>query len=60
MKNVNKSYSHFCSKNINVHVFEITLAKKVNKFVINELIKVTTLWKTMTWAQLFKANDIVS
>ena len=37
-----KSYSNFCSKNINV--FENTLATTVNKFVINKLVKLTMLW----------------
>ena len=36
------SYSHFCSKNINV--LENTLATTVNEFVINELVKLTMLW----------------
>ena len=37
-KNVNtcKSYSHFCSKNINV--FENILATTVNEFVVNKLL----------------------
>ena len=39
-----KSYSYFCSKNINV--YENTLATTVNKFVINKLIKLTMLWTT--------------
>ena len=41
-----KGYSHFCSKNINVHVFENTLATAVNKFVINKLVKLALLWTT--------------
>ena len=36
------SYSHFCSKNINV--FENTLATTVKKFVINKLVKLKLLW----------------
>ena len=35
------SYSHFCSKNVNV--FENTVAATVNQFVINELVKLTKL-----------------
>ena len=34
-------FLHFCSKNINV--FEHTLATTVNKFVINEIAKLTML-----------------
>ena len=37
---------HFCSKNINIHVFENTLAPTFNKFVINDLIKLTMIWTT--------------
>ena len=41
-KNVNaKSYSYFCSKNINL--FENTIATIVNQLVINELVKLTML-----------------
>ena len=36
-----KSYTHFCSKNVNV--FENTFATTVNRFVINELVKLTML-----------------
>ena len=39
-----KSYSHFCSQNINL--FENILASTVNEFVINMLIKLTVLWTT--------------
>ena len=40
-----KSYSHFCSKNINI--FENTyLATAVNKFIIKELIELMMLWRT--------------
>ena len=37
-----KSYSHFCS--ININVFENTLT--VNEFVIYKLVKLTMLWTT--------------
>ena len=37
-----KSYSHFCSKNINA--FENTLATTVNEFVINKLNNQRMLW----------------
>ena len=43
-----KSYSHFCSKNINV--FGNTLATICNKFVINGLVKLMLLWKTGPWS----------
>ena len=36
-----ESYTHFCTKNINV--FENTLATTVNKFVTEELVKLTML-----------------
>ena len=39
-----KSYSYFCSKNINV--FEKYPSYTVNEFVINKLVKLTMLWKT--------------
>ena len=42
-----KSYSHFSSKNTNV--FENTLTTIVNKFVINEFVKLTMLWTTGPW-----------
>ena len=42
-----KSYSHFCSKNINV--FENIIATTVNNIVINELIKLTVLLTTGPW-----------
>ena len=40
----NMSYSHFCSKNINV--LENTLAITVNGYVINKLVKLKMLWTT--------------
>ena len=46
-----KSYSHFCSKNINV--FENALATIVNKFVINEHVKLTMLWRTGPWCRIY-------
>ena len=42
-----QSYSHFLSKNLNV--FENTLDTTVNKFVINELVKLKVLWTTGPW-----------
>ena len=39
-----KSYSHVCSKNVNV--FENILATIVNEFVINKLVKLKILWTT--------------
>ena len=51
-----KSYSLFCSKNINV--FENALATTVNAFVINKLIKLTMLWITGPWLTSYMAADI--
>ena len=42
-----QNYSHFCSKNINV--LENTLATTVNKFVINEIVKLMMLSTTEPW-----------
>ena len=42
-----KSYWLFCSKNINV--FENVFASTVKELVINELVKLTMLWKTWPW-----------
>ena len=44
-----KSYSHFCSKYINVHAFENTLATIFNGFLINEIVKLTMLWTSGPW-----------
>ena len=49
-KNVSSfcSYSHFCSKNMNV--FENTLSTTVDEFVINKLVKPTLFCTTGPWA----------
>ena len=39
----NVSYSHFCKT---INLFENTLATIVKEFVINELVKLTMLWRT--------------
>ena len=44
-----KSYSYFCSK-----IFENTLATTVNEFVIKKLVKLTMLWATGPWIEVFK------
>ena len=55
-----KSYSHFFSKTIRKSNTEST--KTVNEMALNELVKLTTLWKTglSTWTTEGQNKDITS